>query len=135
MKFLAYILLSTFVLLAQNVQAQQFYDNELKSQTVITIQKDLQVIGQDEELSFFNVLYVSPDQNCRIESQSQQLKAGENYSVGYIAHSYSKPKVTIELISLDGGKKAIIECLSMPDEAGLKQYNKILEEALLMVNP
>lgn len=108
--------------------------NSSSSITLITIQKDLKAIAQDEELPVLNVLHNSADGECRIESLSSQIKKGEVFRLGYIYNSYSAPRTTVELISKDGSAKASIECLDRHDDDGISFYNSVLGDALLMKN-
>jgi len=102
--------------------------------TQITIMQNLKAIAQDEEVSTINVLYNSPDGECRIESLSSSIPEGKVFRLGYIYNSYSSPRTTVDLVSLDGTIEASIECLGRHDEAGISFYNEVLGAALLMKN-
>jgi hypothetical protein len=129
-------------LVAGAFQAQaQVASNELKQGdgssgaiTKIVILQDLKAIAQDEEISAINVLYNSPDGECRIESLSGEIKKDQTFHLGYIYNSYSAPRTTVDLISQDGAIKASLECLGRHDDDGISFYNQVLGSALLMRN-
>jgi hypothetical protein len=102
--------------------------------TQIIIQQDLKTIAQDEEISAINVLYNSPDGECRIESLASEIKKDQVFRLGYIYNSSSSPRTTVDLISRDGSIEASIECLERHDEDGISFYNEVLGAALLMKN-
>lgn len=102
--------------------------------TKIKIQQDLKAIAQDEEVSEINVLYNSPDGECRIESLAGEIKKGQVFELGFIYNSYSAPRTTVDLVSQDGKTKASIECLGRHDDDGISFYNEVLGAALLMKN-